>query len=153
MMYYTHLAFGLLLSLIYIEFFNPGIQAIFLFVVLFFSLFPDIDESKSKIGRENKILSKTINFFFGHRGIFHTVWIPVLLFLILILFDVKIIIGIAVLIGYLSHLFLDAMTRHGIRPFYPIYNQNISGFIKTNSIFEKIFFLIVIALNLYLVLA
>ena len=152
MMYYTHAAFGLLLSLLYIEFFNAESQVIFLLVVLFFSLFPDIDESKSKIGRKNKILSKTINFFFGHRGIFHTIYIPTLLFLILILLNIKIIIGIAVLIGYLSHLFLDAVTRQGIRPFYPLYNERINGFIKTNSLFEKIFFLIVVALVIYLVL-
>ena len=152
MMYYSHLAFGLLLSLLYIDFFGVENQVIFLLVVLFFSLFPDIDETKSKIGRENKILSKTINFFFGHRGIFHTIYIPVLLFLILILFNVKVIIGIAVFIGYLSHLFLDAITRHGIMPFYPIYNKRISGFIRTNSIIEKGFFIIIIALALYLVL-
>lgn len=153
MMYYTHAAFGLLLSLLYINFFSAENQVIFLLVVLLFSLFPDIDESKSKIGRNNRIVSKTINFIFGHRGLFHTVWIPVLLFLILILFNVKAVIGIAVLIGYLPHLFLDAITRHGIRPFYPLYNKRINGFIKTNSILEKVFFLIVIALNLYLALA
>ena len=152
MMYYTHAAFGLLLSLLYIDFFSVENQVVFLLAVLFFSLFPDIDESKSKIGRKNKLVSKTINFIFGHRGIFHTVWIPVLLFLILLLFNVKAIIGIAVLIGYLSHLFLDAITRRGIRPFYPIYNKNINGFIKTNSIFEKIAFLAIIALEVYLVL-
>ena len=150
MMYYTHLAFGLLLSLLYIEFFDVESKVIFLFVALFFSLFPDIDESRSKIGSNNKILSKTINFIFGHRGIFHTIWIPVLLFLILLLFNVKAIIGIAILIGYISHLFLDAITKHGIRPFYPIYNKRISGFIRTNSIMEKIFFIIIIALALYL---
>ncbi|MBI2134972.1 metal-dependent hydrolase [Candidatus Woesearchaeota archaeon] len=152
MMYYTHAAFGLLLSLLYIEFFNVENPVIFLLVVLFFSLFPDIDESKSKIGRKNKVLSKTINFFFGHRGIFHTIWIPSLLFLVLILFNVKIIIGIAVLIGYISHLFLDAITKHGIMPFYPIYNKRINGFFRTNSLSEKIFFIIIIALVLYLVI-
>ena len=151
MMYYTHAAFGLLLSLVYIDFFSVESQVIFVFLALFFSLFPDIDESKSKIGRENKILSKTINFFFGHRGIFHTIWIPVLLFLILLLFNVKVIIGIAILIGYISHLFLDAITKQGIKPFYPIYNKRISGFIRTNSIIEKGFFIIIIALALYLV--
>ena len=151
MMYYTHAAFGLLLSLVYIGIFSVENHAIFLLTALFFSLFPDIDESKSKIGRNSRILSKTANFIFGHRGFFHTIWIPALLFLALILFNVKIIIGIAVLIGYLSHLFMDAITRHGIRPFYPLYHWRINGFIKTNSIFEKVFFLVVIVLDLYLV--
>ena len=152
MMYYTHAAFGLLLSLSYIEFFNPESQVLFVLTVLFFSLFPDIDETRSKIGSKNKVLSKTINFFFGHRGIFHTIWIPALLFLVLILLNVKAIIGIAILIGYISHLFLDAITKQGIKPLYPIYNKRINGFIKTNSLFEKMFFLLVIGLVLYLVL-
>lgn len=153
MMYYTHIAFGLLLSLLYIEIFIVENKLLFIFIVLLFSLLPDIDETKSKISRKNKLVSKTINFFFGHRGFFHTIWIPALLFLILILFNVKIIIGIAVLIGYLSHLFLDAITRQGIRPLYPIYNKRINGFFKTNSIFEKAFFLVVVVLDFYLFLA
>lgn len=151
MMHYTHIAFGLLLSLLYIEIFIVENKLLFIFIVLLFSLLPDIDETRSRIGRKNKLASKTINFIFGHRGLFHTIYIPLLLFLILILFNVKIIIGTAVFIGYLSHLFLDAITRQGIRPFYPLYNKRINGFIKTNSIFEKVFFLAVVVLNIYLV--
>lgn len=152
MMHYTHIAFGLLLSLIYIDFFSVENQVIFLLAALFFSLFPDIDETNSKISRKSKLASKAISFIFGHRGFFHTIYIPLLLFLILALLNVKVIIGIAVLVGYISHLFLDALTPAGIRPFYPLYNKRINGFIKTNSISEKVFFLVVVVLNIYLVL-
>lgn len=152
MMHYTHIAFGLLLSLLYIKIFIVENKLLFVFIVLLFSLLPDIDETRSKISRKNKLVSKAINFIFGHRGFFHTIYIPVLLFLILALLNIKVIIGIAVLVGYMSHLFLDALTPAGIRPFYPLYNKRINGFIKTNSISEKIFFVIVAVLNIYLVL-
>ena len=52
MMYYTHLAFGLLVSLISINLFNIKNEILFILIVLLFSIFPDIDESKSKIGIE-----------------------------------------------------------------------------------------------------
>jgi len=150
MMYYTHLAFGLLLSLLSIEIFDVKNKIFFILIILFFSLFPDIDESRSKIGRKSKIISKIINFLFGHRGIFHTIYIPLLLFIFL--YNFNNLMAIAVLIGYFSHLFMDAITKQGIKPLYPIINNRISGFFKTNSLNEKIIFLLIIIANLYLIL-
>ena len=79
MMYYTHLAFGLLVSLLSLELFNIQNKLIFILVVILFSIFPDIDERKSKIGRKNKTISAIINFIFGHRGFFHSIYIPLIL--------------------------------------------------------------------------
>ncbi len=148
MMYYTHLAFGLLMSIIYISFFNMDGPLIFVLIALLFSLFPDIDEHKSKIGRKNKIISMPLKLLVSHRGIFHTIYLPIILFAILSNFSKTI--GMAMIIGYLSHLLMDALTRRGIRPLYPIINRKINGFIKTNSLSEKILFLIIILLILYL---
>ena len=147
MMYYTHAAFGLFSSLIFLHFFEIKYSVLFVLVVLFFSVFPDIDEPKSKIGRKNKFFSSIIGFIFGHRGFFHSIYIPLILYFIF--YSISVEIGIAVLVGYFSHLLMDAMTRHGIRPLYPIINRKINGFIKTNSLFEKIIFLIIILSILY----
>ena len=149
-MYYTHLAFGLLVSLISLEILDIKNKLIFILIVVFFSILPDIDESRSKIGRKNKILSKTINFIFGHRGFIHTIYIPLILFIIFNFINYEL--AIASLIGYFSHLFLDALTRQGIRPLYPIYNKKINGPFKTNSITEKIIFVFIVLSCLYLVL-
>ncbi len=150
MMYYTHLAFGIFIALLAIDFFNIQNKLFFILIVIIFSIFPDIDEKKSKIGRENKIISTIINFMFGHRGFIHSIYIPLILYLVFYYINKEI--GVAVLTGYFSHLFMDALTKQGIRPLAPLINKKINGLIKTNSLLEKIFFLIIILLILYLLL-
>ena len=150
MMYYTHFAFGLLIALLSLDFFNIRNKLIFVLIAVFFSIFPDIDDTKSKIGKENKFISRIINFVFGHRGFFHSIYIPLILFFVF--YNINNEIGIAVLVGYFSHLFMDALTKAGIIPFYPLINRKINGFFKTNSLLEKIFFLVVVLLDLYILL-
>ncbi len=150
-MYYTHFAFGLLIALLSLDFFNIQNKLLFVLITMFFSIFPDIDDTKSKIGKKNKLISRIVNFFFGHRGFFHSIYIPLILFFVF--YNLNNEIGVAILVGYFSHLFMDALTRKGIRPFYPLIKKNINGFFKTNSILEKILFLIVVLLDLYLLLA
>jgi len=62
MMYYTHLAFGLLVSLLSIEFLYINNKLFFILVAILFSIFPDIDQRKSKIGKKYKKTSTVINF-------------------------------------------------------------------------------------------
>ena len=147
MMYYTHLAFGFLVSLLAINLFDINNKLFFVLIAISFSIFPDIDERKSKIGKKYKKTSTIINFIFGHRGFFHSIFIPLALYFVFYYINNEI--GVAVLVGYFSHLFMDAITKHGIRPLYPIINKKINGPVKTNSITEKILFLIVIVLILY----
>jgi inner membrane protein len=149
-MYYTHLAFGFLVSLLALDLFDINNKLFFILVAILFSIFPDIDEKKSKIGKRYKLISAVINFIFGHRGFFHAVYIPLMLYLVF--YNINKEIGIAVLAGYFSHLFVDGLTKNGIRPLYPIINRKINGPIKTNSILEKIFFLIIILSVLYILL-
>jgi len=150
MMYYTHLAFGFFVSLLFLDSLNIQNKSIFILIAILFSIFPDIDERKSKIGKKYKKISTVINFIFGHRGFFHSIYIPLILYFIF--YNINNEIGIAILIGYFSHLFMDALTKNGIRPLYPIINKKINGPIRTNSILEKIFFLITIFLILYVIL-
>ena len=151
MMYYTHLAFGFLVSLLAIDFFDIKNKLLFILIVLLFSIFPDIDERKSKIGKKYKFASRIINFLFSHRGFFHSIYIPLILYAGFYYINIEI--GIAVLVGYFSHLFMDAITKHGIRPLYPIVNRKINGFIRTNSLLEKILFVIILFFDFYLMLS
>ena len=150
MMYYTHLAFGLLMALLTIDFLSIQNKLLFVLITILFSIFPDIDDTKSKIGKKNKLISRIINFIFGHRGFFHSIYIPLILFFVFSYVNKEI--AVAVLVGYFSHLFADGLTKKGIKPLCPIINKKINGFIKTNSILEKIFFLIIVFSILYLLL-
>ena len=149
-MYYTHLAFGFLVSLILIDILDINYKLLFILIIILFSIFPDIDERSSKIGKKYKFASRIINFLFGHRGFFHSIYIPLILYLIF--YSINNEIGIAILAGYFSHLLMDAITRQGIRPLYPIINIKVNGFVKTNSLLEKILFLVIILLILYFLL-
>ena len=110
------------------------------------SLFPDIDNAQSKLGRKVKPLSIILNKLFGHRGFIHS---PCLLLLLIFtgifyLFVWEawnywpVVAGFA--IGFISHIILDAITKGGIPFLYPFskkrYNFTI---IKTGGIGEAIF--------------
>lgn len=121
------------------------------------SLLPDIDHPNSKISRENKLASSIINvgmqisrvitqillFFcfwiskkrkeqllkgFEHRGIFHTLLMILLLYLLLGLVplnnNIWSSIKFALLFGYLSHLLMDMLTVSGVKLFYPFINHS-----------------------------
>ncbi len=143
MMFKTHLAFGFLVSLIVMRLLNINEILLFLFVALFFSIFPDIDNNDSKIGRRHKIISRI----FRHRGILHTVF-PILVLVMIAWYLNFNIIAIAIITGYGSHLFIDGFTKAGINFLYPVSKLRISGFILTGSFVELILFLILLGIDL-----
>jgi len=147
MMYYTHLAFGFLVSLLAINLLEINNIILFILITILFSIFPDIDERNSKIGKKYKKTSAIINFIFGHRKFFHSIFIPLGLYFIFYYVNNEI--GAAILIGSFSHLLMDGLTKQGIKPLYPIIKKKINGPIKTNSVSEKLLFLIIILLILY----
>lgn len=150
MMARTHLAFALLIYLLSLKFINTNNKIIFLIFVLIGSLLTDIDTPKSKFGKKIKPLSNILSFLFGHRRLFHSVWTPLILFIIYRYFFKSIII-LALVIGYLSHLFIDGLTKQGINILHPIANLRIKGFIETGSFLETILFIIFIVLNILLI--
>jgi inner membrane protein len=150
MIFRTHLAFGLLIALISLKFLNIKNLILFIFIVGFSSIIVDIDYRKSKIGKKTKILSYFFNFVFRHRGFFHTIYIPFIIYLLSITVNYDTI-GLAFLLGYLSHLLLDALTISGIKPFSPLFKVKIDGFIRTGSFFENLFFVLILILDIYLV--
>jgi len=148
MMFKTHLAFGLLIGLSALRFLEPKNNIIFILIACLFAIFPDIDEKDSKIGRKFKFLSYPIESIFRHRGLFHTIYLPIIIFLLFLIFNNPVY-GIAALLGYISHLLLDALTISGIRPLHPLINKRIRGFMKTNAFFEFMIFLLITAIDLY----
>ena len=150
MIFRTHIIFSFFISLVLVKILGLKNPILFTIILCLFGILPDIDSHKSKVGRKTKVLSHAINFIFSHRGLFHSVFIPLLFYLFFLLIDQKIL-GLAALLGYVSHLFLDSFTIVGIRPLYPIFNKRIKGFIKTGSFIETIFFFIILIFSVFLV--
>jgi len=147
-MFKTHLMFSLLVSSLIFKYFSLNPYLFVLILVLAGSL-PDIDHTKSRIGRKLFIISWIINFFFGHRRLIHSIIFASILSLV-----IKMVFNeywIPFYIGYLSHLFLDVLTKQGLNIFYPS-NFKLDGFIKTNGLFEKVFLFILFVLNVYLII-
>lgn len=135
MQYKTHIVFGLFLWVlllkgttslftISVDFFhyvsNPFWVSIACLFVIVGSLFPDIDYHKSKLGKYFFYL----NYGVTHRGILHSILGIVFVGLILYFLSQYIALSLffimAFLIGMISHVFLDAFTKRGILPFYPL---------------------------------
>lgn len=144
MMYKTHLIFALLVALILISVLDLNSKSFFIILVLASSFIPDIDNTNSKIGRKFQTPSFIINKIFSHRGFFHSLLLPLIMYFIFTFILDRKDMALAVFIGISSHLFLDLLTIDGISLFAPFSNKRIKGFIKTNGLFEKIFFLILL---------
>ena len=146
MLFRTHLTFSFLIGLYIIDFLKTD-HILFMIILLFFSIFPDIDESSSKIFKKLKPFSY-LAVLFGHRNIFHTIYFPIAISLVLFILNLKLI-SLAVLIGYSLHLLLDMITKKGIALFYPLSKKRIKGFIKVGSLIESILFIILIIMIVY----
>lgn len=131
----THFIFGVFLGLIYYYY---GAPLWVLFFIPFASLFMDVDEKHSYVGRKLKIIA----LFFSHRGFFHSIWFVILSYLIASVFSMFL--ANSVLIAYFGHLLLDGVTKAGINPLWPI-KFKLRGPIRVGFWEERIFLLFVIA--------
>lgn len=148
MMFKTHAAFSILAGLIIVELFGIENQAIFIVLLLFFGLFPDIDEKGSVISKMTKFAFLPVGYLFRHRGFFHSAYIPMILFVPSFMISPSA--GIAILAGYLSHAFLDSLTKAGIRPLFPLSDFKLRGCFKTGLIFDYSLFFCFAGLIFYL---
>src|SRR3989344_9126219 len=144
-MFKTHLLFAFLISLLTFKYFDLN-PLIFIGILVFSGILPDIDHGKSYIGRKLFIFSWIINLVFGHRKLIHSI-----LFATIIALLIRTFFGlywIPFYLGYLSHLLLDGLTKQGVYIFYPS-DFRIKGFVKTNGIIEKVFLLILAGVNVF----
>ncbi|MBS3157692.1 metal-dependent hydrolase [Candidatus Woesearchaeota archaeon] len=158
MLFKTHLMFGIFLITLLYTFFpsiitshNIYSQIIFCVILLTSTSLPDIDTKESKISRKIPILPTIISIFTIHRGIIHSVY-PVII-LSAVLYQYSSFYTFAFIIGYSSHLILDALTIQGINFLHPFTQFHVKGFIKTGSIFELILFISLIAISAVLALS
>ncbi len=153
MLYRTHLLFALVIFMIFIlnTSLEPWIKLTFLIILVIGSKLPDIDIPESKIGKETRPVSNILSVFFGHRGFFHSLLFIIIFSFILFLLKIPYIFTIALIIGYLSHLFLDSFTKSGINPLWP-FNIKLKGQVKTGRLLENILFLIFCILLVILII-
>lgn len=151
MLFKTHIAFGLLVGLLSLNYVKTPNTILFLAFAVLGSALPDIDNASSKIGKKTWPLSKLIQIFLGHRGIFHSIWLIILIPGIIYLYLSKIY-GIALFTGYFSHVLMDGFTKKGINFLNPFLELRLSGFIETSSFIEKIIFVVMIFIDAFLML-
>ncbi len=134
MLFLTHLLLGII-SFLLIKEYLIGNQIIILLLILLGSILPDIDESHSKLNQWGGILGKIVAFFSRHRGMFHSLLFAVGLSAILS-YVWSWYYGLALFVGYVSHLIGDALTPMGVQVFEPFLKFRIKGPIKTGSWME-----------------
>ncbi len=147
----THLAFALFAGSSLFYFLDIEQKIIFLSVVFFASIFPDIDTPYSRIGRRIRPLSNLFKVLFKHRGFLHTVFFLAAIDFLLLYFEYGFF-AFAFSVGFLSHLVMDSLTKQGVKPFYP-FPFRVKGFLKTGGFFENILAFLFLAgfiLNLYM---
>ncbi|MBI2667275.1 metal-dependent hydrolase [Candidatus Woesearchaeota archaeon] len=145
MMFITHLAFGFLTSLLAIKLFQVPNQIIFILAVIAGAILPDIDYMSSKIGSKVRLLSFILEMIFGHRGLMHTIYVPIIAFIAFSIFGYQLI-GFAFMIGFTSHLLIDCLNIKGISFFRPFNKLHLQGFIKTGGILEYALLAVIIVL-------
>ncbi len=146
MLWKTHLIAGFILSFFittYFPYVNPLLTII---IVLLGSIIPDIDHSNSLLGRRMPLVS----IFFKHRGFFHSLilCVGIMVLLSFLLSNIYVWFFGA---SFILHLSLDALTPQGVRPFWPS-RLRIRSFIRAGGFVEKIIFVIMIILFVYLML-
>ncbi len=141
---HTHIIFAVVLGTLYFDYFSSGnwlLKLGFALTLVFGALIPDVDQPQSTMGRKHPWLNKLSD---KHRGIFHSIWIPVIIFLIAHFvisrfFSVPTLLLMGFFIGYGSHLLADSFTIQGTAPLHPLHKGRIKGLIRTGSILETIF--------------
>jgi|TARA_Y100000310_G_scaffold324156_1_gene385662 inner membrane protein len=149
-MFKTHLAFGVLIGLIVLNIFTFENKILFSIFLIIGAILPDIDIMTSKVGSKFRPLSWFLGMLFGHRGLIHTIYVPILVFILLTLFGYSLL-GYGFLIGYLSHLIIDALNIKGVSFFKPLIKLHIRGFIKSGGILEYLLLSIIVILIIFMV--
>jgi membrane-bound metal-dependent hydrolase YbcI (DUF457 family) len=144
MFFRTHLVIALFFVLIFFSYIENPI--LFLSVVFFATLIPDIDSKFSKVGHYK--IFRIFNFFTKHRGIMHSFSFLVFVSFLIFLSFREILLPFA--LAYSLHLLLDAITIHGISPLYPL-KFRIKGKIRTGGIIENFLFVSFIFFDFLLV--
>jgi inner membrane protein len=134
MRYSTHATAGFMAGFATLYLFEPASQILLLFSVLFGAMFPDLDLLSSKISKQMKHTAEVLSTLFSHRGFMHSFWVPLgILALSFICCRPLLEPSFGFFIGYSIHLMLDALTKQGIRFFYPFRRPFLKGPFRTGG--------------------
>lgn len=122
----NHIAGGIVFTGIYLSMWNINIfsQPLYLGATAFFALLPDIDHTKSLIGKPFWPIARYLDRKFGHRTITHSLLCYFILYLTIgMLCQIwafeKVVLPKIFLWAYGSHLLLDMVTIQGVPLLYP----------------------------------
>ncbi len=135
----THIAIGILCALLILPFISVQSKILFVALVAFGALLPDVDHEKSKINKlcpVTRILPK----FFKHRGFFHSFFPPAIIMGLGWYFHEQFL-TYSLAYGYLTHLLSDGLTRMGVNYLHPISTWHMRGPVETGTIVETAIFI------------
>lgn len=125
----NHVAGGIIFTGLFCSFFSVNIFAnpLFIATTVIGSLLPDIDHTKSWIGKSVYPIAKWLSKTYGHRTITHSIFFLVGIFFISLFIEKNFredySISTIVFFSILSHLIFDMVTVAGIPLFYPFYKN------------------------------
>jgi len=116
----THITFAEFLYLLVLTTTGVALNAVNAAIIALASVLPDIDTGASFTGKALPFFSHRIERKFGHRTLTHSAVAVVSISMVLLpLFFIDSGLYLCFLAGYASHPFLDTMTVHGVKLFYP----------------------------------
>jgi len=143
MKYKTHVVFSLLVYFV-LDYFI-GLSLLEGVLIVLISFVPDIDLHTSFIGKRLKPISYVFQLLFRHRGVLHSLWVPIILYILLIPYGLEM-----VAFGYLSHILLDLLNPKGVALFWPFFR--VEGHIKSGGIVDSGLFLVFLVVDFIFVL-
>jgi len=125
----NHLTGGIVFTGLFCSFFSVNIFAnpLFISITLVGSLLPDVDHTKSIIGKAFYPISKWLSVNYGHRTITHSIFFLISICILSLFlernFSDNYSISIILFFSVFSHLLFDMVTLQGIPLFYPFYKN------------------------------
>lgn len=105
---------------------------------MFGSVFPDIDQPKSKMGQQIPVVSRLMRGTFGHRGFCHSLlFLLILYFLVVYFLPSMSYYSIVFCLGSATHLFFDMFNSPGVPLFWPVKIRVRIAKIRTESQFNS----------------
>ncbi len=146
MLFRTHLAFGVLVFFLLNLILEIPNRTLFFVFVLFGALIVDIDMKKSRAG--NHWYLRPFQFFTKHRGVIHSIFFGLMVSLLISWINYWA--GFGFFVGYLSHLFLDILTKSGVAVFWPLSKKKFNLGIKSGGIIEEVIFVLLLLGDLWI---
>lgn len=146
----THVLVAAIIAVLVLQVTEVSHPYLFFLLFVIASLLPDIDHPGSTLGRKLWPFSWGIRLVFGHRGLIHSIFIPIVL-VVLGWYTGYLWLGAAVAGGYFIHLVTDALTPSGVKPFG--IGPTFRGMIRTGGFLETIFYGLLLLLLAWMIVS